>query len=263
MTAPQLVISLSLPRTYSVAIFQAFANGSYFNKSYHEPSIQPYDGTKYPEITKDWFVYDSQSIYTFGKLSQVISKELQTGKRIFIKDMVFSSMNWLLTADWLPQNTVFLFWIRNPWDQMCSLYPKLSDRVSIMDEISSYRELECMRNRLKEKGFRTLVCDADEMLWEPQEFLGNLCSQIKLPTSAFTTHWSTLTPQKTREQYGEAKTDQMIEPFHGEALKSKGFQKYHPASKLVNDYTYFPSEDRFYLIQFYQDNLKYYTQLRK
>lgn len=227
-----LHISLSLPRCRSVTLLQSVYAAKSYDIVLHEPTIRPYDYIHYRELTKDWFI---GGFATFQELEDFIETNIKAGKNIFIKDMIFSASNWLLTTKlWerIPKPTVLL-WLRNPYHLLRSFYKVVIDmnKDSLTMSLCNYETMLCLRTELKKADFTTYVWDSDALVQDPERYLRSIASVLKIPKFGIV-KWDPITAEQMVSQWKESKKKEYVLTWHSDAMGSNGYQVHLPDLRI-------------------------------
>jgi hypothetical protein len=257
---PNLVISLSLPRTRSVALLQSVAAAGSFSVCLHEPTIRPYDIVHYPEIAREWFI---DGFENFDSIITFIREKLGEGQAIFIKDMVFSASEWLLENRLTFLPAIILLWLRHPYPQLFSLVAKAQPLYPVnpvIGNICDYRELRNVYVSLK-STHRVYLCNMDVLLSNPVAYLEKLRRLLGLSTPFGKTNWNPITSEQARAQWKESKKQDQFMFWHGDAANSTGFNP--PKNTTFDDtsFDFVSPEYREYIRNLYTANKQIYGEL--
>jgi hypothetical protein len=179
-----LTFSLSLPRARSVAILLSVTAAKSFDLCLHEPTIRPYDTIKYPNLTHDWFI--NQGFATFVEYENYLNRELSKGQRIFIKDMIFSTEDWLLRYLPLsPHKATILLWLRDPYTTLISLYQRYHGHNwdLILDQVANYKAMFELYLKFKSSGddrTEVYIFDSDQLVRHPEAYLSKVTAKLGL-----------------------------------------------------------------------------------
>lgn len=211
----RLTISLSLPRTASVALLRSVDFGGQYDVLLHEPTVRSYDRIHFPEFEQEHFI---KGWTTYEQLTEFVLSQLSANKRVFIKDMVFSAKSWV--PELIKQVSCpvqILLWIREPGAQLQSFMSKAySAPVETFYQTSRLQDLLDLYTTLAPK-IPTFICDHGRMNYEYMQRLGLL---LKLPGSLGSEFW---VPCTNLDRYYEGKKPESVRHWHGDAMASSGF----------------------------------------
>ena len=248
------VLSLSLPRCYSTALLLSVTNAKSFDICLHEPTVRPYCENKFKDITKGWFV---DGFPTYQDYDNFLKNYYS--KSIFIKDMVFSSKDWV-KENISKYNFIILLWIRDPYAALMSVYNKLNgdDPNPRLRDTSSYRDMYNLYLYLKQNNIKIYILDMDNLIINPSQYLLNISKLLNIKNFG-STNWDKLDCNQLK-QWKESKTMDQIKHWHGDAVDSTGFIA---AKVKIVDFKDVKAKDMDYIKQLYEENLYYYSLLNK
>lgn len=75
--------------------------------------------------------------------------------------MLFSSFDWINTKPDCLKDFTFVFWLRDPYYQLLSLYKKTSD-LSVLENLTDYNKLYDLYTTLK-STYKVYIFDCDKL----------------------------------------------------------------------------------------------------
>ncbi len=221
----KIIYLISPPRSMSVAFTRMMQERGDF-EIFHEPSMYAYDRIHYPEVTASWF--RKGAFFSFDEVKQQL---LTQHKNVFVKEMSFAVEDFLIDDHGFVQNpkSYFLFLIRNPHHVALSFYNKVKSIPDRLDYLLGYKAEYSIFEFVKKHAQNQPIIILTEDLYQfPEKTIRALCQRLELPHIPESLHWSDLGADFTGEnEWHEIKVHLHTHHWHGDAIRSTGFNKPH------------------------------------
>lgn len=125
------------------------------------------------------------------------------------------------------KNVHFVFLLRNPHESLISFYKKSRSCPAILNYIIGYEPFYNIVQKVKMKSTNKLtVILTEDLCGNPEKVIKEFCDSLSIPFIPESLHWSS-EDQIFDYQKGwhEIKTNEAMQIWHGEAIKSSSFGK--------------------------------------
>lgn len=259
----KIVYLISGPRSLSTVFLRMMESRGDFI-IYNEPTIPVFHAVNDTSETKGWFREDANT--TFDEVKRKIF-ESSLGSHVFIKDMSFSSHEFIVNDEEFMKNSSinFLFLVRNPhhssisfYNRVKTIFPEMSDYIGLE---KLYKEYEAVK-KVNPNGVKILL--TEQLYLFPKEMMVELCHTLAIPFSENCFIWKEYDQNfQGYSEWNEQKIGNHIHLWHGRAIQSRQLEMPNsyaldgdgnPSfSEIEND------EHRSEIEKIYRENLLYYN----
>ncbi len=252
----KIVYQISMPRSGSTALMRSFEKRRDF-KIMHEPTVMPFDINTFTGESNSWFRQE-HPMKTYDQVKKHILRFAKS-TNIYVKDMLFGCHKWLLADTEFSSNpnVHIVLMIRNPYDNMVSLYRKVG--VFALDETMIYRKMYDFYKAISTiNPNKIIVIKADDLFSDPKTHLKQLSADLGIPYSDDYLYWDPKSPDFDGLEWMESKTLKNFHHWHYDAITSTSFA---PLPTYAQDFSQIQPKDLDYLKSLYKPNFMYYNKL--
>lgn len=224
----KIIYLVSPPRSLSVAFLRMMhARGDF--SIMHEPSQPVFNRMHSPDIVQNYF--RKNSFQSFYEVKTAILQEVEK-HNVFVKEISFAVEDFHLNDAELMKNphVYFVFLIRNPHHTIISFYKKVApifDQIAYqISDLIGYKSLYSIFKAAKQHAAQApYIIYTEDLYNNPQETIKRFCQHIGIAFKPESLHWDNLGEHFDGQAWHEAKHKELIHYWHGDAIKSTGFEK--------------------------------------
>ncbi len=218
-TDAKIVYLISPPRSLSVGFLRMIESRGDF-KIYHEPSILPYFRLHGYSFSNGWF--KEGAFESYNELKTAIFHEKSN---VFVKEMSFHLKEFLDDEIINNPNVYFIFLLRNPHHTIASLYKKIGSIVEDFHLAIGYQSAWEIHQMITAKSNRKpLILFSEELSSHPEDVVKTFCDYVGIPFFEHSLAWERLGEDfNGYEKWHEGKVSDLIQHWHGDALRSAQF----------------------------------------
>lgn len=195
----------------------------------------------------------SHYLHLVGDPTVRVTNWLAAGQSVFVVDMAYSAEDWICDAVGVSPGSVALLWTLDPYRQL--VRSEWDHRSPITND---YGAIARIHQKLVERGYRVVICDEDELVRRPSDYLATLGELLGLKRPLGSTYWTRTDPSETKSKFHDPRSEKEI------ANSYYSFDtEYIARPNPEPTFEHFAPPIRGMVRQVYSANIRWYAELKE
>lgn len=259
-----IIYQVSPPRSGSTALLRSFEQNQNFS-IFNEPTIKVWVKNYLPDFVDAWFAPEIPDNYE--KIKTILYNKSYENP-VYVKDMIFSAYDWLISDEEFLQNpqVKILILVREPFDALVSFYKNFNSpngngfEGDQFEMALGYKQLWKLVKYLKTHASQDKysVVFSEALCSDPKLILENVYAQFEIPFDEKVLTWPSYGEQFDGSIWNETKGIEAFQHWHADALRSNSFK---PLQKNTPNFVNIKEEDRVIVRKIFERAFNYYKKI--